>query len=277
MLALLGLLAGLGAAAPGGVWAEPRRVVSMNLCTDQLAMLVAAPGQLISVSYLARDARSSAMTQEAEAYPANSGLAEEVYLLDPDLVLTGRWSARATTGMLQRLGKRVEIFDGAQSFDDVRARILQMGAVLEQPDRARALVAAFDAELATLRSLPPARPRAALYFANGLTAGDNSLAGHILDAAGFLNIATEAGYGAGGALPLELLALSDPDAVITGQDYGATSRAEAVMDHPVIHALRKDRSGAAITDHDWMCGTPYVLRAITKVAALRAQIDAGQP
>jgi iron complex transport system substrate-binding protein len=36
----------------------PARVVSVNLCTDQLAMLIAAPGQLQSVSWLAADPSS---------------------------------------------------------------------------------------------------------------------------------------------------------------------------------------------------------------------------
>ncbi|WP_354002086.1 hypothetical protein [Pseudotabrizicola sediminis] len=58
--------------------ASPQRVVSINLCTDQLAMLLAEPGQLISVSFLAQDPRSSVMVDEALACPANRALAEEV-------------------------------------------------------------------------------------------------------------------------------------------------------------------------------------------------------
>ena len=46
--------------------AAPRRVVSMNLCTDQVAMLLAAPGQLISVSDLAQDPRMSPMARSEE-------------------------------------------------------------------------------------------------------------------------------------------------------------------------------------------------------------------
>ncbi|MGA0716208.1 MAG: ABC transporter substrate-binding protein, partial [Gemmobacter sp.] len=38
------VVGGPAAAAP------PGRVVSINLCTDQLAMMLAAPGQLVSVS-----------------------------------------------------------------------------------------------------------------------------------------------------------------------------------------------------------------------------------
>ena len=68
---------------------QPRRVVSINLCTDQLAMMMAGPGQLVSVSHLAGDPTYSTMPEAAAAYPANRGLAEEVYLLKPDLVLAG--------------------------------------------------------------------------------------------------------------------------------------------------------------------------------------------
>ena len=42
-------------AMPGLHAEQPQRVVSMNLCTDQLAMLIARPGQLHSVSHLASD------------------------------------------------------------------------------------------------------------------------------------------------------------------------------------------------------------------------------
>ena len=80
--------------ASGAAAERPQRVVSMNLCTDQLAMLLAAPGQLISVSYLAQDARSSAMAEAAQGFEMNHGLAEEIAFLRPDLVLAGRYTTR---------------------------------------------------------------------------------------------------------------------------------------------------------------------------------------
>ena len=56
---LFALILSLAPAAPAG--AAPLRVVSINLCTDQLAMLLAAPGQLVSVTHLARDPEASVM------------------------------------------------------------------------------------------------------------------------------------------------------------------------------------------------------------------------
>ena len=67
----------------------PQRVVSVNLCTDQLALMLAAPGQVISVTKLAAVPRVSTMAAQAADIPANSGLAEEIYMLQPDLVVAG--------------------------------------------------------------------------------------------------------------------------------------------------------------------------------------------
>jgi iron complex transport system substrate-binding protein len=46
------------------------------------------------------------------------------------------------------------------------------------------------------------------------------------------------------------------------------------MDHPVIEALRRGAQGAAVTDADWVCGTPHVLRAIEGLAPLRRALEA---
>lgn len=247
----------------------PRRVVSMNLCTDQLAMLLAGPGQLHSVSDIALDPRMSAMTDEARDYVINQGLAEEIYLMQPDLVLAGNFTTRASVAMLRRLGVKVVEFEQAQSMPEVRDNILRMGEVLGRQQAAKAMVDDFDARLAALQSDVNDRPEAMLYYASGYTSSDVTLSGQILKAAGFDNAAVEAGLGNGMKLPLETLAMLEPDIVITSQPYPGASRSEAIMDHPVVKALRADLPSATVTDSDWVCGTPYVLRAIESLAETR--------
>ena len=271
-LAVLTGVASLYGALP--VHPEPQRVVSMNLCTDQLAMLVAREGQLHSVSYLAGDDRSSAMTAEAAQYDVNHGLAEEVYLMQPDLVIAGAYTTRATVAMLRRLDIPVVTFEAANSLEDVRARILQMGDVLKREAVAQTLVSDFDTRLAELRTQVQERPRAILYYAGGYTQGDQTLAGQILLAAGFGNGAAEAGYSAGMKMPLEVLAMAAPDIVVTSRPYPGRSRAEEVTDHPVVRSFRDLQASATVSDHDWVCGTPYVLRAIDKLGAARRAMTA---
>ncbi len=250
----------------------PRRVVSINLCTDQLAMMLAAPGQLVSVSRLAADPHSSAMAGAARAFPANHGRAEEIYLLKPDLVLAGRYSSRATVGMLRRVGLRVALFDTATSLADTRARIAQMARALGREEAGAALIADFDARLAMLAA-PESGRRAALYHPNGYTLGGGTLADDILRAGGFGNVARDLGQRGGGTLALEQLVMAAPDLLIRAQPLPGASRSEDVMAHPALERLAAATAGLRITSPDWICGTPHVLGAVATVARAREALE----
>lgn len=255
---------------------RPQRVVSVNLCTDQLALMLAAPGQLVSVSKLAHDPDSSSMATAAQAYATNNSGAEDVYLRKPDLVLAGTFTAPATVQMLRDLGIRVELFAPARSLADVPARIAQMGAALGREAEAQAMIDRFETDLARLSVAPDRRPRAALYYVNSYTVGDRTLAGDILRAGGFANVAAEAGLSVGGTLSLEQLILLDPEVIIQGRDYPGQARAEEVLHHPALDALTGTRVAGTITDRDWICGTPLVLTAVEKMRDLRQALEAGE-
>src|SRR5690606_12598919 len=135
---------------PAAGEASPRRVVSMNLCTDQMAMLVAAPGQLFSVSHLAADPTSSVLASQAAHYAVNHGQAEEIFLMQPDLVLAGTYTDKATVDLLKSLGIQVEEFAPESSFDDIRDNLRRMGNLLGQRQRGEELVADLDRRLAAV-------------------------------------------------------------------------------------------------------------------------------
>jgi iron complex transport system substrate-binding protein len=246
--------------------AAPARVVSMNLCTDQLAMMLAAPGQLVSVSHVARDPVSSAMWQEAAAYPANRAQAEEIHLLRPDLVLAGEHDNPATIAMLERLGLRVERFPLERGFDDIRANLRRMGALLGDGPGAEALVADLDARLPPPPPEGAVRPRTVLYGANGFTSGAGSLAGAVLEAAGLANVAAELGIAGMGRLPLEALILAEPDIVVTGASYLAPALAQELPRHPAARGLRRARH-VSVDSTLWTCGTPRTADAVLRLHA----------
>jgi iron complex transport system substrate-binding protein len=243
----------------------------MNLCTDQLSMMLAAEGQLVSVSAIARDPLSSAMHEEAGAYPANHGAAEEIYLLRPDLVLAGTWSDPATVSMLRRLGIEVAQLDVADSLEDIPDRIAEMGALLGREAEAQALIDAFRADLAALAG-PPGGPRAAFYYPNGYTLGTGTLSHDILTHAGFTHIAGELGRDASGRVALELLVTAAPDLVIGSSTYPGASRSEEILDHPALKTLIAAAHGTT-SGPDWVCGTPRVVGALAGLAADRAEIE----
>lgn len=260
-LALLAA-AGLAFAAPAAAETVPRRVVSINVCTDQLAMLIASEGQLHAVSALARDPNSSAMVEEAQAFAVTHGLAEEIFLMEPDLVLAGTFSARPTVGILRRLGIRVEEFRPARSFDDIRANILRIGELLHRQERAGALVAELDAGLAALAAQPPSGLSIALYDANSYTTGTGTLADEIFRAAGLVNIAGRLGIAGSTRLPLELLITAQPDVIASSfRTYGTPALAQENFSHPAFLALENRKQVVELPVPKMICGAPFTLDA----------------
>jgi iron complex transport system substrate-binding protein len=258
----------LAAVLPGPTAAEvPARVVSMNLCTDQMALLIAAPGQLVSVSHVAHDPVSSPLWQAARAIPANRASAEQVYLMRPDLVLTGEWDSPATLDMLRRLGLRVERFALETGFADIRANLRRMGDLLGRSERAEALIAAMDAGLAEVTPQGPP-PSAILYQSASWTSGAGTLADAILTAAGYDNLSARLGLEGMAPLSLERLVLARPDVLVGGATYAAPALAQEVLRHPAARAVAPGGRLAA-DDRLWTCGTPLVAEAVRALAEVR--------
>ena len=73
--------------------AEPVRVVSQTVGTDELLLAVAAPEQIAALSHIAREPSFSAVAEEARAYPA-------IEVGDAETILKGncslKWCARAS-------------------------------------------------------------------------------------------------------------------------------------------------------------------------------------
>ena len=270
----LALAAFAASAAP--VWADaPARAVSMNLCTDQLAMMLAAPGQLVSVSHLASEVQSSSMVEEARAYPMNRGQVEQVFLMRPDLVLAGTYTQVATVDLLRRLGVEVVQVPPASSFLDAVEQVRIVGRALGQEPKANAMADAFAAEIEAARF--DGSPRtAAFYYPNGYTTGAGTLANEVLELTGFTNIGATSGVTGGGILPLERLVMAGPELIVTSERYPGASRSEDILVHPALRAVQAKAGVELTSDADWVCGTPHLLRAIGKMQAARTALEAGE-
>lgn len=201
------------------------------------------------------------MVAEAAQYETNRGQAEEIFTLNPDLVVAGTFSSSMTNDMLMRLGKRVEVFPPIQSFDDFRQQLTLMGALLGRSEKAAEIIKDFDEVLARTPTSPQERPRAVTYAANNYSTGSNSLTHEVMEVSGYTNIGAEFNTGFGGRLSLEDLVLSKPDVIVTGDSSSGTSAAEAALHHPAFKQLR-DNATSIHTDQNWACGTPDILHAI---------------
>lgn len=253
---------------------KPQRIVSLNLCTDQLLMMLAEPQRIAALSYLAQDEGSSVMYEEARKFRVTHAQAEEIFVLEPDLVLVGTFNAASTVAILKRLGKRVEQFSPAQSFADIRKNLQRLGDLIGEREKADALIREFDLELERVRREQLTRkPRAAFYYSNNYTAGDATLANEILQASGMRNIGAELGLSQTTKLPLELLVMANPELIIKDRDFGPPARAQEVFEHPALAYLQGRSNQTQVADKFMICGAPFTINAVKRLVAARKQIE----
>src|SRR5690349_19029636 len=86
-------------ALPVGASAAPR-IISMNICTDQLLLALADPAQIMGLSRFSRDARQWA-GEQARKYPILSGGAEDILVLKPDVIAASDFDKRSTRELLK--------------------------------------------------------------------------------------------------------------------------------------------------------------------------------
>ena len=266
----------LGQAWSSPVDAKPVRIVSINVCTDQLLLQLADRSSIASLSALALDPRSSTMTEQTDGIPTNNGLAEEVIAHTPDLVLASGFSSRPTLDLLRRLGYAVFTMPVATDLEAVRQNVREVARAVGEEERGARLIEAFDARIAAARPAPESpRPLAALFWANAYTSGRGTLTGAIVEAAGFRSLGSESGLTGIAPLPLEALIVARPRVLITGTKRGGRAQGEEILSHLALVRTIGPARRIAIPDAFWLCGTPKLADAMDRLARLRRSLGAG--
>lgn len=263
------LLAGLPA---GEADAKPRRIVSLNLCADQLVLMLAEASNIAAVSYLSHDPASSHMASAARGFPTTRGRVEEILPLEPDLILAGRFTSQGAVAFLKRMGYRVAVLDPPEDFAGVRAQVRRVAALLDEAERGEALLSDMDRRLERAGRTAPAggRRTAAFYLPDGYAAGGGTPIHAVLAAAGFRNAAAELGVTGTAALPMERLIASDPDVLILGSfGDGGASIAEEKLRHPALAKSMKGKTLFRIPARLWVCPGPMLAGAVELLAEAR--------
>lgn len=255
----LGLVSILVDAAP------PKRVVSLNLCSDQLLLMLADAEQVASVSHLAREETSSFVASQALEYPANHAQLEEIITLQPDLVLTAPYTNPRLITALQHLGFELYPLTLGNHLHEITSEIERLAKRLGQHPRGRALVDEMLKRIASEDEHSELnRPSALFYQPRGYTSGANTLQNEALELAGWRNTAAENGLQGYAQISLEKVILSQPDILITSA-YGKSSNslAEQILNHPALFRLMKDQPRLEIPYKYWICPGPMLAEAVS--------------
>ena len=242
------------------------RLVSINLCADQLLMSFADDEQILSLSNLSHDAAGSYHVEKALQFPINKGEVEQVLPLQPDLVIAGQYTDRYTVNLLKSVGLRVEQLPIANSMEELFKNFEMVAQWTGHPSRGQATIEQFKSRLAALSQSEEPRPRVAIYDPNGYTVGAASLRGEALELAGWHNVATDLGIDGYGSMALETLINLDPDALVESPYSAETwSRAQAHNAHPAIKQRGLKARVISIPSAQTICGGPWTIDVIERL------------
>jgi iron complex transport system substrate-binding protein len=243
------------------------RIVSINLCSDQLLLLLAPREQIRSVSFMAANPIYSVYADRVGDITLNHARIEEIVAQQPDMILAYELSDSQLVQMLRQLGYRVEVVAAANSLAEVGDTILSVASLLGERDRGVELVAEMQRQLQQASvAADAARPLAVIYAPNGYSPGSLTLQGSVLEAAGFANLSRQLGNDYGATLPLELILRHQPELyIIDNQEPNENSMAQKKLSHPALRKSIARGEMVQIAGRYWSCPTPLVTRAVTEL------------
>lgn len=244
-------------------WAQdgiPQKVISLNLCTDQLALVLAKDGQLHGVSFNAADAALSPMHQRTGDLQLLRSDAEEIAAIQPDLVLMGEYDSPLLQRWLKSQNIPVLALPIPESLEDIQTHIRQIAQALRQEAAGEALIA----ETATAFSTPyPAEraPTLAVYYPRGYTDGTGTLMHDMLVRLGVRHLTTGNGTR---HMDMEEIVTLQPDILLL-QDYGyeVLSQGETLLHHPALQHLQAKR--LALPGAWMMCPHLYIGNVASRI------------
>lgn len=252
------MLSALAIALAGAASAAPGRVASVNLCTDEMLLLLARPDEIASISILSQDPLETALWRQARRFPSNDGTIEQVLAARPRAILNMGGGGRSRAYLARRIGIYPVDIVLPTSLDDVIANLRRVAVLLGDVHRADPWVRRLQA---LRRSAPKTAEDTIWISGGGFTLSPDSLGAQWLRLAGLKQRPL-----AGGKATLETLLTAPPkDLVISDYRSGQMSGGVRWLSHPVV---RQTRSRRLITDgRAWTCMGPLMIAEVERLKA----------
>jgi iron complex transport system substrate-binding protein len=235
------------------------RVASLDLCADEYLLLLARPGEIVSVSRLAHDRYDNVLWREGRRFPPNDGSIEDVVGRRPSLLVTTRGGGRASGAIASRLGIAVLALSYPTTIGEVEMTMVRVARALGDVHRADP----WRRRLARLQRTKITQRDAIFLGSGGHSVSTGSLGAQWMALAGFQQRNLP-----GGRATLETLATRPPQVVLRSTyRRGQQSLGQRWLDHPLVH---RSRGRAIDTDgRPWTCAGPLILGEIERLQALR--------
>lgn len=256
------LMVAMGAAPVPQKARAPHRIMSLNLCADQLLLALADRDQIAGLTRYATDPQMSAAAQEARGLPIMDGSAEAVIAANPDLVIG--MPARRNPAIMLLKSRNYPAVDlqSAESYAAILDSIRTVAQAVGHPARGEALIARMNADLAKLPK-PARRPVMAYYQRRGFLTGAGTLVDELMTRVGATNLAVKLGKPALSQMSLEEMIAARPDyLVVESATDQVVDQGTEMLHHPALSRIPRISIPQAWT----VCGGPAYVRAARAMA-----------
>ncbi len=275
LLAVAALFGGAGllwASAPAPLAkapAVPQRIVSINLCADQLVLALAVRSQIAGLTKNATDAEMSGAATKARGLPLLSNSAEQILAIEPDLIVGMPASRSAALRALPAQSYPLIDLATANTLDEIYASIRQTAVAVGHPERGTAVIARMQSELAGLSK--PGKGRVAAYYQRrGYMTGTGTLIDELMARVGLVNLAGKLGKPPLSQLSIEEMVAAQPDyLIVESATDKVTDQGSEMLHHPAL----KDIPRISVPQAWTVCGSPAYTQAARSMAAQIVRLE----
>jgi iron complex transport system substrate-binding protein len=247
---------------------RPQRIVSLNLCTDQMLLALADREQIVSLSPLVRDSSISFMAGKAEGAPINDGSAETILFSGADLVLTGTYTRQNQSALLRSQGLNVLAFGPWTSLAEGREQIRALAQAIGHPERGEALVREIDAALERTKGIAKTKRSVLIYDRGGWVLPATSPTNELLVHMGIVPHHEALGLPHGGMARLETIVMTPPDFLLVDEAAGRmVDNGTALFVHPALVRAVPPQRRLVLPSKLSICGGPSTPASIEALAA----------
>jgi iron complex transport system substrate-binding protein len=236
------------------IQAQPVRIVSQTLATDEILLSLVDKTRMIAVTSLAADGEVSNVADQVADIPKLTMNVETIISLRPDIVLVANWSDPAQVKQLRDAGVVVYSMASGLSVPSIKEKIERLAMMTGEVEKGRQVVLQMDARLAAVTEkistlAPEKRPRVMDYATWGSAQGKGSSWDEIIRRAGLVDAVAELSADEWGQVPLskEKILQIDPDLLVLpgwvyGDPKGASAFLAQVVGDPAFRGLSAVRT-----------------------------------
>lgn len=216
------------------------KLVSMDYCSDQYILALADRDHIVGLS---EDATSvySFFKKRAAGIPQLRGSSEEILALGPDMVLRHWRGSPQIDVLFERAGIQALTIPFTNSPNAALQTLVDFGDKIGRGEQARAFVSERKAMQTILDTLPSSNLKALYVTPSGYTAGTGTSVTNIITAAGLDTIAEDYALQGWQPLPLEAIAQTKPDLLITSYfELPSPASRWSLSQNPLVNQLLEE-------------------------------------